>query len=351
MTAVRRLRAEWEPQSAILVAWPYPDSDWGPDLELTERVYDDIVGNISRYQPVLVLANSDSVASHIRRRFRRLAINHERICIHILDFNDTWTRDYGPLAVDEGEATVLMDFRFNGWGGKFDAHLDDRVSDRLNSDGLLGNLAYHHLPWVLEGGAVETDGQHTMLATTSSVLSESRNPGSTKEDMEAMFRCQLGIHRFHWLESGAISGDDTDGHIDTLVRFANPFTLLHTTAARADPDFHGLNDMARELASLRTAEDSSYRLVPLPSPGIHHDENGQRIPATYANFLILNGAVLAPIYGTASDQSAISILKEHFPGRAIIPIDCRGLIRQNGSLHCATMQIPAGGFECPVSEQ
>ncbi len=351
MIRVRRLRAEWEPQSAVLVAWPHPSSDWGPDLEPVESVYEDIVEKITRYQPVLVLANNDAIASCLRQRLGRLEMNHQRVCIHTLGFNDTWTRDYGPLAADEGEATVLLDFRFNGWGGKFGARLDDQVSDRLNSAGLFGNIAYHHLPWVLEGGAVETDGRHTLLATTQSVLTETRNPGVTRDDMEAMFQSELGIRRFHWLENGAISGDDTDGHIDTLARFANPTTLIYATAKQTDPDFPGLREMAKELAALRTAEGKPYCLVPLPPSGEQYGEGGNRLPATYANFLILNDAVLAPIYGSASDHAAIEILIDNFPGRAVIPVDCRALIRQNGSLHCATMQLPAGAFGFPTPDR
>jgi agmatine/peptidylarginine deiminase len=351
MNTVRRLRAEWEPQSAVVIAWPHAGTDWAADLRLVEPVYDRIALEISRREPVLVLANDADLARHVRGRLDRLGVDRQRACIHSLPCDDTWVRDYGPLAVDDEEAPTLLDFRFNGWGGKFEARLDDRIPDRLHSAGAFGDCAYHHLPWVLEGGAVETDGRGTLLATSKSIVSESRNPGVPVDEMEAVLASQCGISRFLWLRHGGLDGDDTDGHVDTLARFADPATILYTTAAADDTDHDELSLMEKELTAMRTAEGKPYRLLPLPPAGQHYHDDGHRLPATYANFLIVNGAVLAPVYGVDGDEQAISRLREAFTGRDIVPIDCRALIRQNGSLHCATMQLPRGGFRCPAPGQ
>lgn len=351
MIRKRRLRAEWEPQSAILVAWPHEGTDWRPDLELAEAFYLRMVEEIASRQPVIVLANDEETEARIRRLTKPLGLSPERICLQRLTYNDTWTRDYGPLAVDDDGACSLLDFRFNGWGGKFHAKLDDRVSDTLQGMGVFGDTLYHHLPWVLEGGALETDGQGTLLATKSSVLSESRNPGVTQKEIEIMLGSELGIRHFLWLEHGVIEGDDTDGHIDTLARFANPETILFSTAEDGDPDHPQLARMAQDLSAMRTAQGRPIRLIPLPPAGIHRDEDGRRLPASYANFLILNDCLLAPVYGHQNDASAMEILQQAFPGRPVISIDCQALIRQNGSLHCATMQLPENAYRCVHSKR
>lgn len=351
MTARRRLRAEWEPQSAILIAWPHRDSDWAEDLALVEPVYDWLASEIARRQPLLILARDDALANRIRDRLAATGVPPSRCCIQVTAYNDTWTRDYGPLGVEAAGETALLDFRFNGWGGKFDAQCDDGVPDRLHSAGAFNDRAYHHLPWVLEGGALETDGNHALLATSHSVVTQSRNPGTSRAELERMLRAQLGIDRFLWLEHGALSGDDTDGHIDTLARFADPGTIVHVTAETTDPDYPELARMVEELAELRTADHRPYRLVPLPPAGRHYDGEGRRLPATYANFLILDRAILVPVYGVAQDSVALTVLGSLFPDREVVGIDCRALIRQGGSLHCATMQLPAKAFSCPGDQQ
>jgi agmatine/peptidylarginine deiminase len=194
---------------------------------------------------------------------------------------------------------------------------------------------------VLEGGAIETDGQGTLLATRSSVLARTRNPSLDQAAVEEALRQTLGLSRFFWLDHGDISGDDTDGHIDTLARFSDPQTILYATAPEGNRDHDGLAAMENELRQLRTRDHQPYRLLALPFAGEHREQDGRRLPATYANFLIINGAVLLPTYGVPADRSAGAVLQQAFPGREIIPIDCREIIRQNGSLHCLTMQFPA----------
>jgi agmatine/peptidylarginine deiminase len=235
----------------------------------------------------------------------------------------------------------LLDFRFNGWGGKFAAERDDRITGALHRQGVFGGVERVPVDLVLEGGAVETDGAGTLLATRSSVITNSRNPGLDQTGVESRLRELLGIERFLWLDHGALTGDDTDGHIDTLARFTDPDTIAHVSCRPDDPDAPEIDAMIRELAALRTAAGRPYRLVPLPPPGEHRDTDGRRLAASYANFLVINGAVLVPVYGDAADAAALQTLGRCFPGRRTIAVDCRALIRQNGSLHCVTMQIPA----------
>jgi agmatine/peptidylarginine deiminase len=340
--ASRRLPAEWEPQSCVQLTWPHAHTDWGDALDRVEPVFADIGAAISRHQPLLVVCRSAEQAGLIHQRLLQDGARAEHLSYSAQPSNDTWARDHGAITVETADGPRVLDFQFNGWGGKFDADLDNVINHGLQRSGVFGGAPRDAIDCVLEGGAIETDGQGSLLATRHSVVTDTRNPDMDRTATEALLRQQLGIERFLWLEHGALSGDDTDGHIDTLARFADPDTILYVTAEADDPDQPGLQAMAEELMQLRKADGEAYRLIPLPPPGIHTDpDDGRRLPASYANFLIINGAVLLPVYGVANDQLAIGVLADAFPGRDVIPIDCRPIIAQNGSLHCLTMQFPA----------
>ncbi|MCU0766872.1 MAG: agmatine deiminase family protein [Gammaproteobacteria bacterium] len=341
----RRLPAEWEPQSAVMLTWPHAATDWAEVLPAAEAVYDRLAVEIAARERLLVACHDDAVRARVAARLAALGVDAGRIVLAVAPSNDTWARDHGPLAIETPAGAEILDFGFNGWGGKFEAALDDDVPSALARAGVFGATPCRKVALVVEGGALETDGAGTLLATRHSVLTGTRNPGLAQRDVEAALRAELGIERFLWLEHGALSGDDTDGHVDTLVRFADPRTLLHVTSTPDDPDHPGLEAMRAELAALRTATDEPYRLVPLPPPG-RHFAAGRRLPATYANFLIVNGAVLLPVYGVANDAAAVRTVAACFPDRAVVPIDCRTLIRQSGSLHCVTMQLPASVDLC-----
>lgn len=263
-----------------------------------------------------------------------------RVSTVIATSNDTWVRDYGPLALIDDTGAALCDFPFNGWGGKYPADRDKAVTRTLHQCGLFGTAPLLRKSLVLEGGAVETDGQGTLLATRRSLVSESRNPGLSAPEIELVLAQTLGVRRILWLNAGGLSGDDTDGHIDNLARFADTETILHLTTDPDDPDHDELAAMYRELTAFRTQEGRPYKLIALPPAGRHWDGD-RRLPASYANFLLINGAVLLPVYGVANDGLAISVLEACFRHREIVPIDCRPVIRQNGGLHCLTMQLPA----------
>jgi len=343
MTAklVSRLPAEWEPQSGVQLTWPHADSDWADRLSEVEPVFVEIGAAISRYQQLLVVCQSAPHARHIRSLLLNAGVDADRLRQAIATSDDTWARDHGAICVERDGRPMLLDFQFNGWGGKFDAARDNDITPALSRAGVFGDTPCSTLAFVLEGGAIETDGRSTLLATRHTLVTDTRNPGMDTAAVEALLREQLGIERFLWLDHGDLAGDDTDGHIDTLARFAGPDTILYATCEADDVDFPGLVAMADELTQLRKSDGSAYRLMPLPPPGIHFDHDGRRLPASYANFLIINGAVLLPVYGVANDQLAIGVLADAFPGRDIIPIDCRHIIAQNGSLHCLTMQFPA----------
>lgn len=334
------LPAEWAAQSAIMLTWPHRETDWAEHLEAVDRVYLSISRQVTRFQQLLIVCNSKSHQRVISQKLADAAIDTDHLLFAIAPSNDSWARDHAPLTCIGDKGALLLDFQFNGWGGKYPADLDNRINQNLFHSGLFTDAEYRTVPLVLEGGAVETDGQGTLLATRSSVLTQSRNPQLTTAQVENLLTRQLGLERFLWLNNGHLSGDDTDGHIDTLARFSDPATILYATATPDDPDHQELEAMAAELREFRQRDGTPYRLIPLPPIPPIISEHGDRLPAGYANFLIINGAVLLPVYNIPQDVEAVRRLQESFPEREIIPINCLPLIRQNGSLHCITMQFP-----------
>ncbi len=338
-----RLPAEWAAQSAVMLVWPTPEGPRRDSLHAVEEELCVLAAAVTRYQPLLVVAADSLHAAHISVLLRRTGEHTDRLHMVHAPSDDIWCRDYGPLTIiepDSGEAR-LIDFRFNGWGGKYPAPHDDRLTTALQGTGVFGNSPCNHSSLVLEGGALETDGHGTLLATERSIVDDARNPGKDRLQIEEELRRQLGLRRFLWLQHGQLAGDDTDGHIDTLARFADPHTLVYQSCDDPDDDHYApLQAMTAELRSFHDIDGQPYRLLPLPLPPAMHSDDGRRLPAGYANFLIINGAVLAPVYGVNTDSRALKQLANAFPGRRIEPVPCRELINDNGSLHCATMQFP-----------
>jgi len=328
------------PQSGVMITWPHADTDWADDLQSVYPVFATIGAAIAERQSLLSVCVSHRHIDLVRSLLLEHHADPARLRFCVARSNDTWARDYGPLSTLVDGRPVVNDFRFNGWGGRFPSRRDAVLTRGLADQRVFGDARFSPRELVLEGGAIESDGLGTLLATRSSVISETRNPATPQHVIEQRLRSWLGFERFLWLEHGHISGDDTDGHIDTLARFANADTILYATAPEDDPDFPELVAMAGELRRFRTLVGRPYRLRPLPFPGIHRDKSGRRLPASYANFLITNHAVLLPVYGVLQDIEAEAIMQRAFPGRRIIPIDCRPIIAQNGSLHCLTMQFP-----------
>jgi len=337
-----RFPAEWEPQSAILLAWPHPGTDWADRLAGVEDTYIALVAAITRFQDVVVCVADEDVQAYARARLASARVDMERVRFVEVSYDDTWLRDSGPITLRGPDGFRLLDFRFTGWGGKFEAGLDDRLVEALSEDGVFNDGKRQDIDFALEGGAIETDGEGTLL-TTYRCLAE-RHPDVSREELSRRLAGWLAQDRVLWLDHGYLEGDDTDAHIDTLARFAAADAIVYQACDDAtDSHYDELRAMAKELAALRTRDGAPYRLFPLPWPEPVLDE-GRRLAASYANFLIINGAVLMPAYGDPADAAAAAVLAEAFPGREIVPVPCRPLIWQNGSLHCITMQLPAGAL-------
>lgn len=328
------------------MAWPHTDSDWAPIMDQAEPVFRAIALAILAGEDLMICCRKPSQASEIKR-FLTLESASEggsgNVHVVAVPTNDTWARDFGPLAVSNGAQYRLVDPHFNAWGNKFESARDDQVNRHLHSGGFFGSLPLDPMDTVVEGGALETDGNGTLLATRHCLLNPNRNGDVSTAWMEARLREHLGIERFLWLEHGALEGDDTDGHIDTLARFCDEEHIVYQGCDDpSDRHYSELQAMATELAGLERADGTAYRLTELPWPDPVHAADGRRLPATYANFLITNGAVLVPIYGVPQDDAACRILDDCFPERAVAPVQCRPLLEQGGSLHCLTMQLPPG---------
>ena len=334
-TQPRRLPAEWEPQSAVQLTFPHPDTDWADVLDEVLPCFVHIAETISRFEKVLIVCRA---AAEVRPLLKNAL--QENLLLVEADSNDTWARDHGGITVFENEKPIVLDFVFNGWGLKFPADKDNRITRHLYEKGVF-KADIQHGGIVLEGGGIESDGQGTLLTTAECMLSPNRNPHLSQTQIEEHLKAQFGLVRVLWLHHGYLAGDDTDSHIDTLARFCDPDTIAYIKCPDPhDEHFSELQKMEAELQTFRKTDGSPYRLVPLPWPDACYDSDGHRLPATYANFLIINGAVLVPTYRVPQDAAALEVFKQIFLAREIIGVDCRPLILQHGSLHCVTMQYP-----------
>ncbi|MDE0855714.1 MAG: agmatine deiminase family protein [Nevskia sp.] len=335
------LPPEWAPQSAVMLTWPRRDGDFARHFEAVEKNFLAIAVAIARHENLHVNVAHD--APGLAARLVAAGVPNERLRVYAMPNDDVWARDHGPITVLRDGKLLHLDFTFNGWGGKFPAARDNALTGRLITAGAW-QAPVEAVDFVLEGGAIEVDGQGTLLTTERCLLAPTRNPSLDKAAIEQLLKDRLGVSRILWLKHGDLLGDDTDGHIDTIARFCDAETIAYQGCEdRDDPHYADLAAMAAELAALRTAAGKPYKLVPLPLPAALHDpDDGRRLPAGYANFLIINGAVLVPVYGDkVNDAVALERLRPCFPGREVVPIECAALIHQYGSLHCVTMQIPA----------
>ena len=336
-----RFIPEWEPVEYVLLALPNKDTDWAYILPEALDQYLRLVKAITEEGiKVILLCRDTSEAKEIMKGCR-----YELISFIPAEYNDTWTRDYGMITVVRNERLRALDFGFNAWGLKFAADKDNLVNMRLNEKGLIAPLAYRNeRDFVLEGGSVESDGNGTVMTTSRCLQSPNRNGGKTKAELNRELLDRLGADHVLWLDHGALEGDDTDSHIDTLARLAPGDTIVFTgTRNFDDPQFESLLAMRAQLTLFRTAEGNPYNLVELPLPDPVLDEDGNRLPATYANYLVANATIFMPTYAQPDkDELAIRSIQIAYPDHKVVGVDCRTLLRQHGSLHCATMQIPYG---------
>ncbi|ABI56792.1 agmatine deiminase family protein [Alkalilimnicola ehrlichii MLHE-1] len=340
-----RLPAEWERQAAVQLTWPHDrDGLWGDQLPAVEGCFVAMASAIAAHQPVLVVCHDERLRERVDVLLARAGMAAEARRLAVAPSNDIWARDHGPITVLNGDGRPLIqDFAFNGWGQRYRADRDDVITQHLVQQGVFGESRFRRVEWVLEGGAIDADGAGTLLTTTRCLLNDNRNPGATRAQVEQQLIARLGASRVLWLERGGLTGDDTDGHVDMLARFVDPETIVYQACDDPDDaDYPELQAMLSALRGFTTLRGGGYRLVPLPWPAIKRDEQGMRLPASYANFLIINGAVLVPQYQDPADDRARAVLGELFPDREIIGIPAVPLIQQHGSVHCATMQLPAG---------
>lgn len=347
----------------VMLTWPHEDTDWQPYLADITETYVLMAEAVTRYEN-LVIATPHPIKVGALLSSRLTAEQMARVYICHCNTNDTWARDHGPITLTDaaqgetGGALTMLDFRFNGWGDKFEASLDNKVTQTLHKDGAFDTekggtpRLSDNDDMVLEGGAIESDGKGTVFTTDFCLLAPNRNQPMTQEEIDEELRLRLKAKRIVWLHHGQLIGDDTDGHIDTTVRIAPDDTLLYNKCYNeSDAQYEDFCALEEELKSLRTTDGKPYRLIPLPQPKAIYDdgealhdlpaEDAERLPATYANFLIINGAVIVPTYSQPdNDAAACRAIAEAFPGRDIIPIDSRTIVRQHGSIHCCTMQIP-----------
>ncbi len=332
-----RFPAEWEPNGAVLLSWPHAGSDWAPMLDEVTSCFVEIASAIADEAIAVIVAPDTTIP-------RRLLSGHphqERLLYFDCPTNDTWARDFGPLTVRIAGSPVLYDFKFNGWGLKFAADKDNLITSAMVKSGLLRAPRVNKLGFVLEGGSVESDGQGTLLTTSACLLSANRNGEMSKNDIEAYLKAIFGLKQVLWLNHGALAGDDTDSHVDTLARLAPDDTILYTSSDdSSDEHYLELKMMESELKKMRTLRGMPYNLVALPLPDAIFDGD-DRLPATYANFLIMEHSILMPSYGQPrKDKLASQIVRVAFPDHEVRMVDCCPLIKQHGSLHCVTMQLP-----------
>ena len=335
-----RFPAEWEPQSAVIIAWPHASGDF-TNLSAVEDAYHFIAKTISRFQALIILCKNGEHQEHIQH----LLNTTENIHFIQTEYNDIWLRDTVFLTVEWQHPKAklqLLNFRFNGWGNKYPHASDNALNLSLFAHPIFKGSPTATLDLVLEGGSVESDGLGTLMSTKNCLFNPNRNPGLSEQAIASQLLNCLGGKRILWVEQENLAGDDTDAHIDTLARFCDAETIAYSSCEdNEDAHYSSLKNMETQLKSFKTEAGNPYKLVALPLPKPISDEHGQRLPANYANFLIINGAVLVPVYDDANDAVALKRLTECFPNHEIIAVPCRALVHQYGSLHCASMQIPA----------
>jgi agmatine/peptidylarginine deiminase len=336
-----RFPAEWEKQSAVLITWPHSSGDFNKHLEAIEETYSFIAKTITQYQSVIIVCHDDSHEQHVKS----LLISDHNITYIQATINDTWVRDTVFLTVENDGVPQLQNFRFNGWGNKYPHHEDNALNHKLLPHSPFKGVRHQDIDFILEGGSIESDGMGTLLTTRQCLLNPNRNKDLTQVGIEQQLSQHLGAKRVLWLDQDSLAGDDTDAHIDTLARFCSPTTIAYTDCDDVhDRHYRSLKHMETQLRAFRTHSGEPYELISLPLPKPIFDDEGHRLPANYANFLIINNAVMVPAYDDPADAVAAERLEDCFPGRRIILTPCRPLVHQYGSLHCMTMQFPEQVF-------
>lgn len=334
------LPSEWYPQGAIQLTWPHEGSDWDYMLERVTRCFVNLASEILKWQKLIIVCHD---AGAVKLELKDCENFFNNLTLVEMPTNDTWARDHSGISVLIDGKPFLYDFTFNGWGLKFAADYDNLITRTLFEKGIFAKPVqyFNKKNFVLEGGGIESDGKGTLLTTSECLLSPNRNSYMSKGQIENYLKEIFGLNRILWLEQGFLAGDDTDSHIDTLARFCDERTIAYVKCVdKTDEHYDALAEMEEQLKTFVDFEGNPYKLIPLPMAQ-KVIEDGERLPATYANFLIMNEAVLVPFYNVPEkDEQARKQLEKAFPKRKIVGVDCTALICQHGSLHCVTMQYP-----------
>lgn len=320
---------EWAPVRSVILVWPYPHGDWRVNYDSVVQCYWGILSALSECVDVWLLLHPSLDEAAFKQELSQRAANVGRVRVRVTLYDDTWVRDYGPLSTTGG----YISYTFNGWGGKYSATNDNLIPQSITD---LLEAQITKFDFICEGGGLETNGE-TLLLNADCIVDEKRNPGWDRRAIEIFFSETLGARKFAWVEGVCLTGDDTDGHIDTIVRFASIDALVYSGPNSAHVDAVTLEHLHTQVQKL--AAENNWRTFALPSPAYQSLVDGRDLPCTYANFLIVNDCVFAPIYGLREDSAAVDVLSQAFPGHKIVPVRCEALLEQHGSLHCATMQI------------
>ena len=338
-----RLPAEWEQQSGVQLTWPHANTDWKPYLEEITKVFIEMAKVITNEELLVVVTPEiDAVKNKLSKELTVQQMDN--VIFYDIDTNDTWARDHAPMTLISGsKETRILDFKFNGWGEKFEWRKDNAITAKLNDCAAFNADYEDDTDFVLEGGSIESDGKGSIFTTSFCLMADHRNQPLTRDKVEERLLKSLHAERIVWLHNGQLIGDDTDGHIDTIVRLAPNDTIVYNGCDdENDEQYRDFRTLENQLKQIKTLDEKPYNLLRLPIPDAIYDD-GERLPATYANFVITNKSVICPTYSQpAKDAIAKEVLQRAFPNHTVVGVDASVVIRQHGSLHCLTMQYPEG---------
>lgn len=334
--AHRVMPPEWALHEATLLTWPHDESIWEEAFEGAQVAFARFASALSHCERVDLLVPDAEWENAVRARLDVAGADRARVAFHHVPSDDVWARDHGPTVVCDGAERVMVHWRFTAWGGKFPHDKDARIPEALRA---IWSAGYERSELVIEGGALEVNGAGELLTTESVLLNPNRNPDWTREAIESELRARLGVDSIHWLSAG-IEGDDTDGHIDDIARFATEDRILIVSPPEGHPDFDVMMENRARLESVNRCARGAFELVPLPVPA-PIERRGEMLPASYANFYVANGAVFVPVFDQPADQQALEVIAGSFPKHRVVGIDARALVTQSGALHCVSQQLPA----------
>lgn len=325
-----------------MLAWPHLANGWKGDIPAIEQVFIELIHATAQRQRVLLVCKDEALRARAISLLENAGVTLNNCVIKVAATNDVWVRDTGPIGITENGQLKLLDFRFNAWGGKYNSSDDDQINTRMQQQDVF-NCEVQPVPLILEGGSIESDGKGTLLTTQSCLLTPTRNGCYDQNRIEELLKHFFGVTNVQWLQHGHIEGDDTDGHVDTLARFCPNDVIAYASCNdKNDANYAELVAMETELQAMQQADGSSYKLIAFPIPSAKMGLKGKRLACTYVNFMIINSAILCPLYNDPMDEYAIKTLQSIFPDREIIGINALPVVEQCGSFHCLCMQLTQG---------